>query len=324
LEVGDLSTEQEFKKLEQDALFTRFVELFKDFFYKSPVTLQCLDLDLPELHQLFHYSWDKKVLPSKQVLMKAVHIRPSPMSFAGKSEDNVAEDFAAALEALEIEEHNKSEGAETTKCEETNGNVFRREGDYWIVTYGEKGDLKIKTSVGMEYIGYLLAHAGERFRTPLDLEAAVRGQTIGTHAHHSEMTEKQLEKEGLSIQRSVYEKYDHTTKSLLKTCHEQLQEVDREIDRAEKDSNVTEVQRQREIRQGVLDQVRELSKRPKRGWDEENDKARKRIWNAIDRAIEHIKIHKQLQSLATHLIDNLKPLRFPYSYNPQPPIHWVT
>ncbi len=102
-----MSSDQEIKKLEQDALFTRFVELFREFFHRSPVTLQCLDLDLPELHQLFHYSWDKKVLPSKQVLMKAVHIRPSPMSFAGKSEDNVAEDFAAALEALEIEEHNE-------------------------------------------------------------------------------------------------------------------------------------------------------------------------------------------------------------------------
>jgi len=39
--------------------------------------------------------------------MKAVHIRPGPMSFAGISEDDVAEAFAAALEALEIEEHNE-------------------------------------------------------------------------------------------------------------------------------------------------------------------------------------------------------------------------
>ena len=139
------------------------------------------------------------------------------------------------------------------------------------------------------------------------------------------MTEEQLgEEEGLSIQRSVYEKYDETTKNLLKTSYEQLQEVDIEIDRAEKDSDVTEVQRQREIKQGVLDQVRELSKRPKRGWDKENDRARKRIGNAIDRAIEHIETHKQLRNLATHLIDNLKSLRFPYSYNPQPPIHWIT
>jgi len=87
---------------------------------------------------------------------------------------------------------------------------------------------------------------------------------------------------------------------------------------------LTEVQRLREIKQGVLDQVRELSKRPKRGWDKENDRARKRIGNAIDRAIEHIETHKQLRTLATHLIDNLKSLRFPYSYNPQPTIHWIT
>ena len=100
---GNLSIEQEKK----NALFTRFVKLFEEFFHRSPVTLQSVDLDLPELHQLFYHSWDKKVLPSKQVLMKAVHIRPGPMSFAGISEDDVAEAFAAALEALEIEEHNE-------------------------------------------------------------------------------------------------------------------------------------------------------------------------------------------------------------------------
>jgi len=276
-----------------------------------------------EFRQLFYYSWDKKVLPHKEILMKAVHIKPTSLVFLEEVGDHLLSTFAMALEKLRIEEHNKSEGAETTKCEETNGNVFRREGDYWIVTYGETGDLKIKTSVGMEYIGYLLAHDGERFGTPLDLEAAVRGQTVGTHAQYSKMTEEQLGEEGLSIQRSVYEKYDHATKSLLKTLNEQLREVEREIDRVENDSNLTEVQRLWEIKQGVLDQVRELSKRPKRGWDKENDKARKRIWNAIDLAIEHIETHKQLRSLATHLIDNLKPFRFPYSYNPQPPIHWV-
>ena len=315
-----------------DALFTRFEELFKKYLDSKQfflLTPQVLGIERAKLRQLFCHCLDSRDLPSKQVLLESLQITyPSEMSaFWGSTadlQDHIADSFAKALEELKIEEHNKSEGAETTSCEESSGNVFRREGDYWIVTYGETGDLKIKTSVGMEYIGYLLAHAGERFRTPLELEAAVRGQTIGTHAHYSKMTEERLEEEGLSIQRSVYERYDPTTKSLLKTCDEQLQEVDRDIDRAEKDSNVTEVQRLREIRQGVLDQVRELSKRPKRGWDEENDRARKRIWNAIDRAIEHIKIHKQLQSLATHLIDNLKPLRFPYSYNPQPPIHWVT
>jgi len=66
LEVGDLSTQQENKKLEQDALFTRFVELFKDFFYKSPVMLQCLDLDLPKLQKIFHHSWDKKAPPEQE------------------------------------------------------------------------------------------------------------------------------------------------------------------------------------------------------------------------------------------------------------------
>jgi len=147
-----LSSEQEIKKLEQDALFTRFVELFKDFFYRSPVTLQCLDLDLPELHQLFHYSWDKKVPPSKQVLMKAVHIRPSPMSFAGKSEDEVVEDCAAALEALEIEEYNKSDRGEAKRRKETHGNVFRLNGDFWTIFYEGREFPHIKHESGMSLI----------------------------------------------------------------------------------------------------------------------------------------------------------------------------
>jgi len=98
-----LSIEQE----KRNALFTRFVKLFEEFFHRSQVTLQSVDLDLPKLQKIFYHSWDKKVLPSKQVLMKSVHIRPGPMSFAGISEDDVAKAFAAALEALEIEEHNE-------------------------------------------------------------------------------------------------------------------------------------------------------------------------------------------------------------------------
>jgi len=93
--------------LKQDDLFTRFVKLFEEFFHRSQVTLQSVDLDLPKLQKIFYHSWDKKVLPSKQVLMKSVHIRPGPMSFAGISEDDVAKAFSAALEALEIEEHNE-------------------------------------------------------------------------------------------------------------------------------------------------------------------------------------------------------------------------
>jgi len=201
-------------------------------------------------------------------------------------------------------------------------NSFRNEGDFWIVSFKGSKALRIKDSIGIHYIGYLLGHPAEKFRTPLDLERTVRGEALEANPVYSEMTEGQLHQEGLSIKRPVYEKFDLETIKLLKTCHQALQDLDRDIQKASQDADLAEVDRLESVKRETIKQVADWSKQSRRGWDEVNEKARKRIRNAIQRSIEHIDKHDA--DLAAHLRKNLLRFRFPYSYEPDPPIDWTT
>jgi len=95
----DLST------LKQDDLYTRFEKLFKEFF-GSPVSFGIV-IKPDEFRRLFYHSWDQKVLPSKEILVQAVHIKPTPLVFLEEVGDHVENTFALALEKLRIEEHNQ-------------------------------------------------------------------------------------------------------------------------------------------------------------------------------------------------------------------------
>jgi len=89
--------------LKRDDLYPRFENLFKEFF-GSPVVIEP-----DEFRRHFHYSWDKKVLPSKDLLGQAVHIKPTSLVSLEEVEDHIRITFAMALEKLEIEEHNQDE-----------------------------------------------------------------------------------------------------------------------------------------------------------------------------------------------------------------------
>lgn len=201
-------------------------------------------------------------------------------------------------------------------------NSFRNEGDFWIVSFKGSKARRIKDSIGIQYVGYLVGHPAEKFRTPLDLERTVRGEAMEANPWYSEMTEGQLDQEGLSIKRPVYEKFDLETIKFLKTCDQALQDSDRDIQKASQDGDSAEVERLEKVKRETRKQVAERSRQARRGWDEVNEKARKRIRNAIQRSIEHIDKHDA--DLAAHLRKNLLRFRFPYSYEPDPPIDWTT
>jgi hypothetical protein len=101
LEGSDLST------LRQDDLYPRFEELFKEFF-GSPVSFEIF-IEPDEFRPLFYYSWEQKVLPRKEILVKAVHIQATSLVSLEEVGDRLADTFATALEKLEIEEHNQDE-----------------------------------------------------------------------------------------------------------------------------------------------------------------------------------------------------------------------
>jgi tetratricopeptide (TPR) repeat protein len=87
---------------------------------------------------------------------------------AGGSEDQAVLELQAArtiLERIEV-------AAKAT----TDTNVFRREGDYWLVAF-EGRTVRVRDLKGMRYLAQLLAHPGREFHV-LDLVAAETGQQM--------------------------------------------------------------------------------------------------------------------------------------------------
>ena len=100
-----------------DALFTRFEELFREYLQRPlivgfalPVSLRLEPTKGDLLRQFFFHSWDKKELPSKELLMEVVRfLGPPPIHRFEEVEDRVAESFALALEKLRFEEPKQDE-----------------------------------------------------------------------------------------------------------------------------------------------------------------------------------------------------------------------
>ena len=67
-----------------------------------------------------------------------------------------------------------SRGSKSATSATTHTNVFRREGDYWSVTF-EGRTVRVRDLKGMRYLAQLLAHPGREFHV-LDLVAAETGQ----------------------------------------------------------------------------------------------------------------------------------------------------
>src|SRR5215211_5637283 len=86
---------------------------------------------------------------------------------AGGSEEQAALELGAARAILE-----RIEAAASA----TTGTVFRREGDYWSVTF-EGHTVRVRDLKGMRYLAQLLAHPSREFHV-LDLVAAETGQRL--------------------------------------------------------------------------------------------------------------------------------------------------
>ena len=87
---------------------------------------------------------------------------------AGGSEDHAVLELQAARSILDRIEVAASATAET--------NVFRREGDYWLLVF-EGRTVRVRDLKGMRYLAQLLAHPGREFHV-VDLVAAETGQQM--------------------------------------------------------------------------------------------------------------------------------------------------
>jgi len=254
--------------------------------------------------------------------MKAVHLRPGPMSFLGASEDDVRKAFAAALEALEIEEYD-SEKAETTRLEETDGYVFRLNGDVWTIVYEGREFPPIKSERGMSLISHVLFNRGTAFHTPPDLEAALDGSEAGSSLLDN-MTKEQLEKEGLSTQGLVDRQGPDQT--AFQAYKKRLDDIEDDLAEAARNNDLAHINVLNGEKEALIGEMGNFVIRAQKGpRDHSQEKARKRVSSAIHRALDSIQEHEPDGfGLSSHLRKHLTPVSFPYSYAPDQPIDWTT
>lgn len=108
----------------------------------------------------------------------------------------------------------------------------------------------------------------------------------------------------------------------IQTLRLELTKFDTQIaDLRRRNGDLREMIRLREIRSAILHQLKEYSQNQKRGWDPLNSRARKKISNALKRAIGSIKKHDP--ELAAHLEQSLFPFSRPYQYRPDPRVVWL-
>ncbi len=200
-------------------------------------------------------------------------------------------------------------------------NVFRKHGDFWIVKYQGLDVGSLKASIGMEYINFLLMHQEQEFKTPLQLEAAVRGPVPASQIHNK-MTSPELEENRMSSGRANW--YEKIGREAVKDYKKRYKELEREIDEARENNDpATKLRLQQQMGLLITEiNAEKIRYRYPQGWDEGNEKARKRISNGISRAIKAIENYSE--GLASHLKKSLFPFEAPYSYRPTPPIDWIT
>jgi len=114
-----VSTTGELLGLEQDALFKRFVELFKEYLEENAELYFVLidddayrtTLQTSRLFQLFYRCWDENVQPNQSVLLKYVPLIDYLPTLSNQKEVvfHIVKSFRNALEELRTSQHNQGE-----------------------------------------------------------------------------------------------------------------------------------------------------------------------------------------------------------------------
>ena len=209
-------------------------------------------------------------------------------------------------------------------------NSFRKENKVYTIDYSGQRLEPIPVSLPLRHIAYLVANKGTLYQTPLELETGIAGKPIpevggGVLQAYSEMTETELQTEGLSLPSGSAVSFD---RSKLRGYNEQLDDIAKQLDQAKDNADEAQIHRWEEIKGQLIEQMREAGLMIKEGrlrplprqWDPDNEAARKRVSKNIHRGISTIREHNE--DLANHLDASLTPVSFPYCYDPKPSVVW--
>ncbi|NUM33517.1 MAG: hypothetical protein HUU50_03170 [Candidatus Brocadiae bacterium] len=172
-------------------------------------------------------------------------------------------------------------GLQIEEKEDPEDYVFKKSGDYWTLAYkGEKKE--VKDSKGMGYIAYLIRNRNKKIHV-IELNKSEKGK--------NSIRERDAIEEGLGYSNSHHAPSDHQAREEYK---KRLLELSEERKEAEKDHDWSKLEK-------IDEETEKIGKCSKAKFcsSPENDKLRKSVSNAIERALKNIEKH--LPSLAKHL-----------------------
>jgi len=206
------------------------------------------------------------------------------------------------------------------KTDSVQGNVFRRNGDYWTISYGEGPPFRLKDAKGLRYIAHLLSCPREEIHAG-DLVALFK-QPYSVAARHLGMTTRQAGEEGLSVSDmgNAGEIADDTMREQYGKRLRQLGEEREEASMRGDAERLEKIDKETESIDAALSQAFGLGGRPRKGSDP-NEKARKAVLAAITRALESIR--RNDNDLWRHLQNSLERGTF-LCYRPEQPTQWST
>lgn len=203
-----------------------------------------------------------------------------------------------------------------TEQSTTSANVFRREGDYWVLVYAGKRAL-VQHTLGLSYIALLLRSPNQG-RSAVELVAEETRSTAssavrGFHA----LTGEQLEDQGMRVA-GLGDAGETVDKVTLATVKEQWADLQAELRDEEERGDPERASELRERVQQLEDYVtanRGLGGRPRRAADP-IERTRKAVSGAIDRARKNIE--QAHPDLGRHLWRTIHPGKI-CSYDPDDP-----
>lgn len=191
------------------------------------------------------------------------------------------------------------------------GNRFVKNGDRWLFSYDRK-DGAINDLKGVGDIAYLLSKPFDRIEA-VDLLGRLALPSF--HSPLNEMSQEQLDKEGLSkVPLGRRTRVAFSSREEKGKMWRRLNEIDAEIERTERTGDFPLLNELKSQRDELMNDLSEKIK-PTEGEEE----ARKAIERRIGTAIE--KIRKQHPRLADHLSNSIRTGRT-CSYMPDRSVHW--
>lgn len=198
-------------------------------------------------------------------------------------------------------------------------NVFRKEGQFWTISYDGK-TIRLKDAKGLWYINYLLQYPNRQFKAAELMKLFDAPPVTDVY---NKMSDEELGKEGLSRSYSLGDAGNNIDSKAKSEYKRRLKEIQVEKAKAERENDfpvLNELKKEEEDLTKQLDAAYGLKGRPRRSSDY-SEKIRKAVTNRIKAAQKDIE--KEHPSLGKHLSNSIKK-GSSCSYSPPEDISWDT